>query len=255
MPLIITLKTASLAAIGASILLAQAGGNRPAFEVATVKLSLPDSSDLYQAAYRKVRAMRGLIVEGNRVTVTDNTLRNLVRIAYQMKDYQVSAPSWMAAQHFDVVGSLPEGSDRARAPEMLRTLLEERFHLACHEESKEMSVLAMVVAKGGFKPAKVEANGNSWFMIRAGTTPVLMKAATMEAFADRLTRYVDRPVVDMTGMEGTYDFDLTFATGDSDAAPPLVTVLQEQMGLRLEPRKTMVKTVVVDRADKLPAEN
>jgi uncharacterized protein (TIGR03435 family) len=77
----------------------------------------------------------------------------------------------------------------------------------------------------------------------------------MAAFADRLTRFTDRPVLDMTELAGTYDFNVTFAPGDSDSAPSLFTALQEQMGLKLEARKATVKTVVVDRADKLPTEN
>ncbi|HLK69789.1 MAG TPA: TIGR03435 family protein [Bryobacteraceae bacterium] len=88
-----------------------------------------------------------------------------------------------------------------------------------------------------------------------GPLTIRMKAATMSAFADRITRFTDKPVVDMTGMAGTHDFNVTFAPEESDSAPSLFTALQEQMGLKLEARKATVTTVVIDKADKLPAEN
>jgi uncharacterized protein (TIGR03435 family) len=191
-----------------------------------------------------------------------------VRLAYQVKDHQISAPAWMASQRFDLAATLPEGTESIQAPEMLRTLLEERFHLACHWEPKEMAVLGLEVAKGGFKPSKVApAWPGSWtaatgpgpggglLAVSAGARFIRMKAVPMGAFADRLTGFTDRPVLDMTELAGTYDFEVTFATGESDAAPSLFTALQQQLGLKLEARKATVKTVVIDRADKLPTEN
>ncbi|HLK69788.1 MAG TPA: TIGR03435 family protein [Bryobacteraceae bacterium] len=137
---------------------AQTTEKRAAFEVATIKLAPPEPADPYQAGYRKGTSMRGMVVAGKRVTLVDQTLKDLVRIAFGVKDHQVVAAPWMASQLFDVVASLPEGADRSQGPEMLRTLLEDRFQMECHQEPREMAVLALVVARGGYKPAVVEGN-------------------------------------------------------------------------------------------------
>jgi uncharacterized protein (TIGR03435 family) len=192
---------------------------------------------------------------------------------------------------YDIVakssGPVPESQLRL----MLQALLAERFHLATHRETKEMPVTALLVAKSGPKlqesageyrlergaeaPMQFLAYDSSVHIqrgqepggrIRDSYTNVSMKffAAVLELMGSRSP--LDKvPVVDMTEMHGRYDFaivlDLTQPhEGDTPSASDDVLanfkpVLEKQLGLTLEHRKAMVDVLVVDHADKTPAEN
>jgi uncharacterized protein (TIGR03435 family) len=82
------------------------------------------------------------------------TLRDLFCLAYNVKSYQVTAPDWIASQRFDIIAKLPEGASKEDVPKMLQALLEDRFKLALHRESKDHPVLALVVGPGGPKMKK-----------------------------------------------------------------------------------------------------
>lgn len=236
------------------------------FEVASVKpASAPlatkdDYTEGYNAGMRAALSAQGLRVVGQRVTVTDNTLKDLIRLAYQVKDHQISGPSWIATEKYEIAAIMPAGATRSQAPEMLRTLLGQRFHLELHRETRKMAVYALVVAKAGPKLTASPPNTRG-FAGGSHDGHVLAKASPVGAFADLLGKVTDRPVIDMTGIAGLYDFDLIYgaqlsATApDSAPAPALATALQDQLGLRLEKRDLDVEILVIDRADKVPTEN
>jgi uncharacterized protein (TIGR03435 family) len=124
----------------------------PAFEVASVKPSAP--LDMLKLAM-DIRAGQGPKlgprVDGARAEYTYMALRDLIVLAYKVKPYQITGPDWIANQRFDIVAKLPDGASKDDAPRMLQTLLEDRFKLAAHRESKEHPVLALVVGKSGPK--------------------------------------------------------------------------------------------------------
>jgi uncharacterized protein (TIGR03435 family) len=137
---------------------------------------------------------------------------------------------------------------------MLQRLLAERFHLAVHRGTKEVSGYALIVAKGGpkLKESKAQA-GRSYILPES----VVIDHATMDHFASVLARPAGRPVVDATGISGVFDINLKYAReGDANSErPSLFTALQEQLGLKLEPRKVSQETIIVDHVDRIPAEN
>jgi uncharacterized protein (TIGR03435 family) len=235
------------------------------FEVASVKpasapIATKDAySEGYNAGMRAALSAQGLRVVGQRVSVTDNTLRDLIRLAYQVKEYQIAGPPWIAVEKYEIAAIMPAGATRAQAPEMLRTLLEQRFHLAVHREKRKMAAYALVAAKSGPKLTIAAPNSRSWAVFAGANTGRLRATASpVSAFADLLSKAADRPVVDMTGLTGSYDFDLTYApelnaTGES--GPPLEIALQNQLGLKLEKRDMEIELLVVDRADKVPVGN
>jgi uncharacterized protein (TIGR03435 family) len=114
---------------------AQPADPRPAFDVATIKLDACGGAKSNRAA-------------GDQMISTDQTLKELVVLAYSVQPYQVSGPSWMESVCFDVTAKYPPDTKYRDRWLMLRTLLEDRFHLAVHHESREMSGYALVVAKG-----------------------------------------------------------------------------------------------------------
>ena len=237
------------------------------FEVASVKpapapIAAKDAyTEGYNAGMRSALASAGMRIAGQRVNITDNSLKDLVRLAWQVKDYQIVAPSWAAAEKYEAVANMPPGADRSQAPAMLRTLLESRFHLQWHKETRQLPVYALVAVKNGPKLTAAAGppnprGGNAW--TDDGVGHLRAKNSAIAAFADVLTKVSDRPVIDMTGLSGIFDFDLTYAPDLSatlsDSGPTLSAALLE-LGLRLEKREMPVEVLVIDRADKVPTEN
>lgn len=138
--------------VGAGVLFGQAAGQAPlAFEVASIKSAGP----LDPIAIRQGKAHIGMKVDGEICDIGLFSLRDLIRTAYEVKDYQIlgadSLGSLMDAQRFNIRATIPPGATEKQVPEMLQTLLAERFKLAVRRETKEESVYALVVAKGGPK--------------------------------------------------------------------------------------------------------
>jgi uncharacterized protein (TIGR03435 family) len=193
--------------------------------------------------------------------MSNQTLKRLIERAYNLKPFQVNGPGWMQNVYFDIAAKYPPDTKIDDRPLMLRTLLEDRFKLAVHRESKEMPGFALVVAKGGFKLKPVEP-GASGSDSEGGRIRTLQATKnSMASVADFLARTLGDAVVDQTGIGGVYDFELRWtneeptANGDSVAAPSLFTAIQETLGLRLQPQKVPVEVVVVDHVERVPTEN
>ena len=128
------------------------GVSKPAFEVASVKPAAPiDIAKLVAAAQNGETPNIGMKINGARAQYTYMALKDLIGIAYKVKPYQITGPSWLADLRFDIVAKFPDGASKDDAPEMLQALLKERFKLEAHIESQEHPVMALVVGKGGPK--------------------------------------------------------------------------------------------------------
>lgn len=197
---------------------------------------------------------------GPRVYFPATTVCSLVRMAYDVKDYQVvSMPPRMTGTEqsswYEVEARAAAGTmltvDQARL--MLQTMLADRFKLKFHREPRQAPVYALVVAKEGHKlgiPDKACAETRMTFTAGPGTLRSCMPGMAMSRLAFALSRELDRPVVDRTGLTGTYAFSLAWAareplTGDDDR-PSLFTAVQEQLGLRLEPSTDAVDALIID---------
>jgi uncharacterized protein (TIGR03435 family) len=140
---------------------------------------------------------------------------------------------------------------------MLQALLADRFQLAVHRETRQVSGYVLVVAKTGSKmtPAKPGQDGSN-----TSSNGTYLKATnvTMEALARSLSgiREISKLVVDRTDLNGRFDFTMEWAPvqAESDEHPGIFTAIQEQLGLKLESAKVPVEAVVIDRAEK-PSEN
>jgi uncharacterized protein (TIGR03435 family) len=214
------------------------------------------------------------------------TLRDAIRGAFRARDFLIVAPDWMANARFQIEGKMPEGATPDQAPEMLQALLEERFKLETRREMKEMDVYALVVGPDGFKmkqselkidgkmPTAMGTDGKPRLPVSFGAVgdAVMVNApgASMLTFAGVTSRFTARPLVDATGLEGTYDFAIRFAPETTagflpaqtqtnagvalDPAPSLNDALKPH-GLRIEKRKMPLETVVVTRMERTPTEN
>ena len=174
--------------------------------------------------------------------------------SYDLRDYQLSGPDWMESELFDIVATMPRETNGDEVIRMFKGLLADRFHLAMHREVKELPVYGLVVGKNGTKLKEVEfgPSGND-------TSPGKLsgRKSTMATLSNVLSRQLDRPVVDMTGLKGFYDYELAWSPDESANAdgPPLIVALQQQLGLKLEMRKAPVEILVIDKVDRNPTEN
>ena len=136
--------------------------------------------------------------------MVNQSLRRMVERAYNVKAFQVVAPDWLDGVRFDVTTKYPEDTKNSDRPAMLRTLLEERFKLATHNETKELPAYALTVAKGGLKIKAVEATRTAGTSSNSNNNAVKLQvtAIPMTDVADYLARRLGSAVVDKTGVEG-----------------------------------------------------
>ena len=224
-----------------------------AFEVASVKQTPPSA-----LGFTKLSQPGEL-----RFTATNVTLELLTELAFGVEDRQIqNAPGWMVTDHYDVFAK-PEGDKPLTFTEMrplLQRLLAERFQLATHRETKESSGFALEIAKGGPKltPAKVRPTPGQNLILRGG---IQGHNVPVSWLASMLARPTGHPVVDRTGIQGNYDFNLKFApdttepSPDNSTLPSLFTALKEQLGLQLKPQKVPLEILVIDHAEKIPSGN
>jgi uncharacterized protein (TIGR03435 family) len=232
---------------------------QPSFEVATVRPSQHEVGPDYN---------NQITVSGDRYVGKNVTLKRLVAEAWQCQMNQVTGPAWIGRNEYDVEARVPAGADRQKVATMLRNLLTERFHLKEHSETREMRVYELSVGKGG---AKIQA-------IKAGAVEDSKQSGfhfhgNMRQFADLLAVQFSIPapsdpsmpvraggtmipVLDKTGLEGTYDFNVDQRPEPgTDAFTGWKRTLEDQLGLGIESRKAGVPFIVVDDAEKIPTVN
>ena len=229
------------------------------FDAATVKISKGDTK--VAAGYSK----SGQFVAPNA------TLKDLVILAYGLHESQIlGAPSWFDSDRFDIFAKAAPETKFDDVRIMIQSLLRERFGLAVHIEERTLPAYSLTLAKGG---SKLEASaaaqtgcapGQSvkWGMLHLTCRMVANStlAGVLLSIGHGYLEHV--PVVDDTGLNGTWDFTLDFTpkpefdAGSADH--PVVSffdALQEQLGLRLDLRKLPLHVLVIDRADRVPSEN
>ncbi len=200
------------------------------FEVASIRPSAPITSPNVTA---------GVHIDGAQVTCILLSLRDYIRAAYKVKDYQIIAPDWMAGARFDITAKVPEGTTQEQTGEMLKSLLADRFQMKFHRETRDLPVLALVVAKGGPKlkespkspdaddaakrTVNVVAQGNANGTVvdmgggasfSVGNNKIEAKKVALPILAETLASFNEKPIIDMTGLTGLYDVTLDFTPED-----------------------------------------
>jgi uncharacterized protein (TIGR03435 family) len=142
----------AIALLAAGVSFGQTASGKLAFEVASVRPSAPLDMAKLAAQIQAGKMPRfGAHVDASRAEYDYMSLKDLIANAYDVKAYQITGPSWLGSDHFDIVAKMPEGAPKDDAPKMLQALLEERFKLTVHRATQEHPVLALVVGKGGPK--------------------------------------------------------------------------------------------------------
>jgi uncharacterized protein (TIGR03435 family) len=226
-----------LFACGAALGLA-AGG--PQFDVASVKPSGPMTA----GTKMRVGSNGGPgTSDPGQVTYTNLTLRNLLATAYDVKVYQISGPSWLDTERYDIIAKMPPETNWEQFRMMLQNLLAERFKLTLHHETKDLPLYELVVAKNGtklkpwvsdpnapappepgarFTPPAIGKDGSPIvppgasimsMLVTNGAQRMRMTSSkqSLPKLAEMLANQLGRPVVDKTGLTGEYDYTLEFS--------------------------------------------
>lgn len=280
----------ALAVTAISILRGQSGPV-PRFEVASVKVS--DSRNGHIGPKYGFGLMSGGpgTSDPELFTTIGESLRYLLRDAYNLKDYELDGQKWMQDDIYDVDAKVPLGTTPKQFREMLQNLLIDRFHIKLHRETRDLKAFDLIVASGKPKfklskfgesePAasgppllKRDPDGFPVVADSAGPTTVdtryleqyifTTNRSTMQEFADYLTLHMHRPIFDSTELKGLYAFSLHFMLepisrpelpgGPLDNGPSVFSALR-QLGLKLVPHPGSIDVLVVDKVDKIPVPN
>lgn len=259
------------------------------FEAATIKPSAPYGP----------QTRFGVSGGAGTITWSTTSLGILVSTAFEVPPDRIANLQTLPRTAYDVVAKLPAGTTKEQIPGMLRRFLETQFHMTTHSEMRDGPVWLMTVAKTGSKlrPAAksnaapqdlrtigalqvdqdmfpVPARGEGATMGFNGGVHLGARDITTAKLADLLSSVTGRPVVDKTGLPGTYDVKLSFtpvAVSNGVAAPPppgaaasandlngtpiIFDALQHDLGLRLYSGRAPVKFIVIDHIDSAPAGN
>jgi uncharacterized protein (TIGR03435 family) len=234
---------------GVALLPGAPAQSAPAFEVASIRRNL--SGDLNTR----------LNISGGRFTATNASLKTLIRNAYEILSFQLAGgPRWLDTDMYDIVATTA-GGERISADQLkllLQNLLADRFQLKVHWETRETSVYALVLMKGGPKFRESSGEREPSINTQKGPGKAQMNGIgePISILAGNLGNQLGRIVLDKTGLPGVYDWMLEWdpdQTAES-TRPSLFTALQQQLGLRLEAQRGPMETLVIDSVQR-PAEN
>jgi bla regulator protein blaR1 len=269
-----------IAAIAIPLLSQAGGGGKPSFEVASIK---PNNSGDNRVMFR---------FNGGRYTIVGATVKMLIQQAYRVREFQLSGgPGWIGSDRFDIEAKPENIADMnpERMPLLLQSLLEERFQLKTHKDTKELPIYELFIGKDGTKLKNVPepprpAPGSPGApppgpggpmppgAFRIGRGEMMGGAIPFDNFLQSLSSMLGRTVVNKTGLSGFFDIQLHWAPDPGEtgpfgpvpfvqppppadpAGPSIFTALQEQLGLRLESSKGPVDVLVIDSIEK-PSEN
>jgi bla regulator protein BlaR1 len=252
-----------LGIIGAPAIRAQSQSTaKLSFDVASVKPLTKDNAP--QGAY-----MAGVQVSPDRLINQCANLKSLISYAYNLTPANPTPglPSWGSGvcggsftDTFAIEATMPAGTTSDQSRQMMQTLLADRFKLVIHWEKRDMPIFALVIGKGGFKlkasdPAKdapiaphsigCPPEDPGCHIFPGGSNPI-------SVLAGLLSRFAGRPVIDQTGLTGTYNTGLTWAgdTATDSPLPSLPAALREKFGLELKPQVGPVDTLIINHVEK-----
>jgi uncharacterized protein (TIGR03435 family) len=240
----------------------------PSFEVATIKPSKADQNDrLVQAAAKFMEVLElnyGIVgMQGTRFKLDNVSFLRLIANAYAMRQKQIiNAPAWLDSEKYDIAAQsdTPGSPSTAQTRTMVQKLLADRLQLKVHREERELPAYVLTPVKNGpmlkkhdpkIPPGWRTFGNSSHSTMTAGNLP-------LEFLVKFLQGQLDGIVVDQTGLQGKWDFELKWTpdslSGEGGDEPPLLSALQQQLGLKVVQRKTMVPVLVIDHVER-PSEN
>jgi uncharacterized protein (TIGR03435 family) len=252
---------------------------RPSFDVAAIKTVKPDvrvdTRDMSQEALDSMMPPGWLPVMHGRMTIQDRSLRNIIAHAYGVHTRQISGPAWLGELRFEITAELPAGASPRSANEMLQSLLEERFGLLLHRESKDVPGYDLVLGARAarLKPAEPPDPGTSSpdELVRRNEAPVKNPSPAETRFAERrhfanttttalaetFAQMLHAPVVDRTSLQGRYEVQLDISAPEwpDDPIDHRLSEALDPLGLKLKRAKVRTEFLVIDAVNKTPTAN
>ncbi len=231
------------------------------FDVASVKVSAKPVGKDYN---------NQVTIGPSNFTGKNTTLKRLIVEAYSVEPPQVfGGPKWLDESEYDVEAKAGQSVSREDLRKMLQDLLASRFHLAIHRETRELKNYELVVDKGGPKIQPVKDgegtqaplgsrhfHGTLQQLANLISVQVTIPVPTDDPSVPSRASGTPVPVFDTTGLAGTYDVNVEFKLDPSvPSFNRWQNVLQEQLGLKLESRKSQIEGIVVDSVDRVPVAN
>lgn len=191
-------------------------------------------------------------------------MRYMMEWAYSLHDYELVGPDWIKGEErYDIFAKAPGPATDEEMRPMLQALLLERFQMKVHRETREMAAYLLLPGKGAAKVKESEADS------QPGLVPNKEGGVTFRHFGLSrltflLTRRMDHPVLDQTGLKGIYDYTLDLSGLSEFSGPPnpdpngmsIFAAIQQDLGLKLELRKQQpIDVLVIDAANKVPTAN
>src|SRR5579863_209698 len=245
------------------------------FEAASIKPNASGSRNMDVTA-----------ASGGRFGVSNAPLRFVLRLSFNVKDFQIlGGPAWINSEPYDITAKAGSNATLEQIQPMLQSLLADRFKLLAHRETRELPAYNLVAAKSGLKLAASKdaicINPNSPPQRRPGEKPPLFcgivqmgrgainaVGTSMPRLLIALSAIMGRTIIDKTGFGGTFDIHMQFAPDEAivdpivggrtepnapatdSAVPSIFTVLQEQLGLRLESTRAPGEVLVIDHVER-----
>jgi uncharacterized protein (TIGR03435 family) len=217
----------------------------PSYDVASIK---PNKSGSQNS---------GTSTQNGQLTATNVTLRNMIRNAYDLQDFQiVGGPGWVDSDRFDIIAKVEGSPGPPERRLMMQALLTERFNFSAHHETRDMVVYDLVLARPDGKLGAGLRHVDCAIVKTCGNTNVnntVLKASgrTLADFSQTLSAIVTRIVLEKTGLEGSFDIDLAWSRDQTTdtTQPSIFTALQEQLRLKLDPSRGPVDVLVIDRVE------
>jgi uncharacterized protein (TIGR03435 family) len=232
---------------------------RLTFEVVAIKPAPRPTPQAIQAGTARL----AFNIDGARVEIVGYRLAALLAKAFQVEPQQVDAGRFAGSETFEIQAKLPAGATREQIPEMLQTMLAERFKLAYHRETRVYQVTVVTVGKRGIKLPRLpdgtqEASTST--RLSNGATRFTQTGTVASLFPVMNSFGGFSHMVDETGLDGIYTWvrelpplapDVTYREATQDS----IRLMIETAGLKLEARKIPKETVVVDYLESMPTEN
>jgi bla regulator protein BlaR1 len=237
---------------------------RPAFEVASIKRTPPEVEARNDGVTFAARP-------GGRLEVVNNPMSNVIQNAYGIAYYQLmGAPDWVTSERYDIEARGAATAGPKQVMLMVQSLLADRFQMKAHFETRQVPAAILTVAKGG---AKLQFASPENCVPRDPTKPLagqenvcgsnlisrdhVWKATrtSMPGVVGALSRMLARPVIDQTGLKGSFDIKLTWSddlagADNPDGPPSLITALHETLGLDLKSGHGGLEVLVIDHIER-----
>jgi uncharacterized protein (TIGR03435 family) len=192
-------------------------------------------------------------------------LSSALKWAYQLQDFQISGPQWIQSDRYDIFAKMATPVSPGELRRKLQNLLADRFKLVSHHDTKVLPAFELTTGKDGPKLGEAVGDGDGRITAVGKPEPgftLSFMSTSIDELADRVSGSMGAPVADMSGLKGRYNFALDISRylhggplNPDDIRSVVSQAVQDQLGLRLTPKKLPLDVLIIDHVEKVPTAN